>query len=134
MIITALVPVKNLDDAKSRLANVLSANERRMLADFMLSDVIEVILKISNIERVFLVGDKQLPRKPGTFIIQEKFNNGYNEAISFALEDERVASSDAILILPPSKPCIAILNPSPDDPIIFVIGTLQSSNETTLVG
>ena len=106
MIITALVPVKNLDDAKSRLANVLSANERRMLADFMLSDVIEVILKISNIERVFLVGDKQLPRKPGTFIIQEEFNNGYNEAISFALEDERVASSDAILILPSDIPLI----------------------------
>lgn len=106
MIITALVPVKNLDDAKSRLANVLSANERRMLADFMLSDVIEVILKISNIERVFLVGDKQLPRKLGTFIIQEEFNNGYNEAISFALEDERVASSDAILILPSDIPLI----------------------------
>ena len=41
MIITALVPVKNLDDAKSRLANVLSANERRLLADFMLTDVID---------------------------------------------------------------------------------------------
>ena len=76
MIITALVPVKNLDDAKSRLANVLSPNERRMLADSMLSDVIEVILKIPKIERIFLVGDKQLPRKSGPFIIQEEFNNG----------------------------------------------------------
>ena len=45
MKISALVPVKNLDTAKSRLADVLSRNERRMLADLMLSDVVEVILK-----------------------------------------------------------------------------------------
>ena len=59
MKISALVPVKNLDTAKSRLADVLSRNERRMLADLMLSDVVEVILKNPKIEG-FLVGDKQL--------------------------------------------------------------------------
>ena len=88
MKISALVPVKNLDTAKSRLADVLSRNERRMLADLMLSDVVEVILKNPKIEKVFLVGDKQLSPKSGTFIIHEKFNNGYNEAISFALRDK----------------------------------------------
>ena len=54
MKISALVPVKNLDTAKSRLADVLSRNERRMLADLMLSDVLEVILKTPKIEKVFL--------------------------------------------------------------------------------
>ncbi|GIR54834.1 MAG: hypothetical protein CM15mP62_23050 [Rhodospirillaceae bacterium] len=106
MKISALVPVKNLDTAKSRLADVLSRNERRMLADLMLSDVVEVILKNPKIEKVFLVGDKQLSPKSGTFIIQEKFNNGYNEAISFALRDKRIANSDAIVILPGDIPLI----------------------------
>ena len=106
MKISALVPVKNLDTAKSRLADVLSRNERRMFADLMLGDVLEVILKTPKIEKVFLVGDKQLSPKSGTFIIQEKFNNGYNEAISFALRDKRIANSDAIVILPGDIPLI----------------------------
>ena len=69
MKISALVPVKNLDTAKSRLADVLSRNERRMFADLMLGDVVEVILKTPKIEKVFLVGDKQLSPKSGTFIL-----------------------------------------------------------------
>ena len=40
-----------------------------MLADLMLSDVVEVILKPKNREG-FSVGDKQLSPKSGTFIIQ----------------------------------------------------------------
>ena len=106
MTISVLVPVKNLDRAKSRLADVLSRNERRAFADSMLSDVVEAILKTPKIENVFLVGDKQLSSKPGTLVIQEQFNNGYNEAISFALKDKRIANSDAILILPGDIPLI----------------------------
>ena len=41
---------------------------------------------------------------------------------------------DAMLILPPSRPCIAILKPSPGLPTIFSYGTIHSSKETTLVG
>jgi len=39
-----------------------------------------------------------------------------------------------MLILPPSKPCMAILKPDPLGPIRFSLGTLQSSNITIEVG
>ena len=45
-------------------------------------------------------------------------------------EDKAPKEQEAILILPPSKPCIAILNPSPSFPIKFLMETLQSSNIT----
>ena len=40
----------------------------------------------------------------------------------------------AILILPPSKPCIAILKPWPSLPIRFFEGILTSVRDTCLVG
>ena len=40
----------------------------------------------------------------------------------------------AIFILPPSRPCIAILKPLPSSPIRFFLWTFTSVKETNLVG
>jgi len=57
MKISALVPVKNLDTAKSRLADVLSRYERRMFADLMLGDV---VVALETIEREAIEQNKTL--------------------------------------------------------------------------
>ena len=64
----AIVPVKNLDDSKSRLSDVLSVDARRELICNLLtrtlmmlngSEVIENTIVISNDESVLQLADKQ---------------------------------------------------------------------------
>ena len=53
----ALVPLKDLVQAKSRLAGLLSPSERRALAQAMVEDVLGVLSSHSQIRRVVLVSD-----------------------------------------------------------------------------
>lgn len=50
-----LLPIKDLRNAKQRLAGVLSANERRELAEAMLADTTKAIQGTRLVERVFVV-------------------------------------------------------------------------------
>ena len=53
--ITAIVPVKTLATAKSRLARFLSASERRALVQAMLDDVLAALLAARNIAQIGVV-------------------------------------------------------------------------------
>jgi 2-phospho-L-lactate guanylyltransferase len=53
----AIVPVKDLVRAKSRLAGILAPFERRALAQAMLEDVLSVLVDIDQIAGVLLVSD-----------------------------------------------------------------------------
>ncbi|HIE20404.1 MAG TPA: 2-phospho-L-lactate guanylyltransferase, partial [Rhodospirillales bacterium] len=51
----AVVPCKKLEFAKRRLAPILSAGERRCLVSAMLSDVLDVLTKISVLSGVAVI-------------------------------------------------------------------------------
>jgi len=53
----ALVPLKDLVQAKSRLAGLLRPSERRALAQAMVEDVLSVLSRHKDIVRVTLVSD-----------------------------------------------------------------------------
>ena len=53
----ALVPVKDLVQAKSRLSGVLAPHERRALAQAMVEDVLSVLVATGNLDGVLLVSD-----------------------------------------------------------------------------
>ncbi len=53
--IAALVPVKALDQAKGRLAALLSQEERRRLALAMLEDVLRALQAVPRVEHVAVV-------------------------------------------------------------------------------
>jgi 2-phospho-L-lactate guanylyltransferase len=53
----ALVPLKDLVQAKTRLAGLLTPSERRALAQAMLEDVLHVLQKHPALQRVTLVSD-----------------------------------------------------------------------------
>jgi 2-phospho-L-lactate guanylyltransferase len=100
----AVVPVKNLDQAKSRLGPLLNAAERRGLVEAMLSDVLAALTGARGISGIFVVSDGAglVPR--GWTLIPESENRGYDEAVATALSDPRVAGADAVMVLPGDLP------------------------------
>jgi 2-phospho-L-lactate guanylyltransferase len=64
----ALVPLKDLVEAKSRLAGLLRPSERRALAQAMAEDVLTVLQRHERISRITLVSDD-----PGAGLLAEKY-------------------------------------------------------------
>ena len=104
--VAALVPVKNLDFAKSRLASILSTVERKKMVSVMLETVLSAAFKCPEITEVFIVADRYFTGVGGTTIIVEESNRGYNEAITAALDNDRLANNDAMIIIPCDLPLI----------------------------
>ena len=53
----ALLPLKDLVKAKTRLSGVLAPHERRALAQAMVEDVISVLVTLEELEGILLVSD-----------------------------------------------------------------------------
>ncbi|HNP74545.1 MAG TPA: 2-phospho-L-lactate guanylyltransferase, partial [Kouleothrix sp.] len=53
--LAAIIPVKRLGQAKSRLANILSPAERRLLVQAMLDDVLAAMLATRGVDRVGVI-------------------------------------------------------------------------------
>jgi 2-phospho-L-lactate guanylyltransferase len=64
----ALVPLKDLVQAKSRLAGLLRPSERRALAQAMVEDVLGVLARHSEIKHITLVSDD-----PGAGLLAQKY-------------------------------------------------------------
>lgn len=88
----ALVPLKDLVQAKTRLAGLLRPSERRALAQAMLEDVLQVLTAHPGIERVTLLSDDpaapMLARQWGLehWPEGEYGGSGLNEVLSRASE------------------------------------------------
>jgi len=68
----ALVPLKDLVQAKSRLAGLLRPSERRALAQAMVEDVLGVLAGHGEIVRITLVSDD-----PGASLLAQKYGAQY---------------------------------------------------------
>lgn len=117
MAVYAVVPVKKISVAKSRLSHFLSATERKSLTTAMLKDVLTA-LKASVVEEVIVVSND-----PNVRLIAEKFgvsffspgkvglNNAVEEAMAFCLARQ----ADSVLVLLADIP---LLSPKDIDTIV----------------
>ena len=121
--IVAVVPLKNLDLAKSRLAPVLDDGERRGLVETMLDDVLSALTGARSLSGIFVVSDGKGLSADGFTLITEARNRGYDEAVTTALADPRVASADAVLILPGDLP---LAKPEDIDTFIGIHGATSA--------
>lgn len=84
----ALLPLKDLVQAKTRLAGVLTPSERRALAQAMVEDVLTVLITVDELEGVLLVSDdpaaQMLARHYGVDLVEERQLGcrGLNEAVA----------------------------------------------------
>jgi 2-phospho-L-lactate guanylyltransferase len=105
-----LVPVKNLENAKERLAPVLSRAERRNLAEAMLQDVLEAVAGVNQRTRVGVVTSDPfaaaLARRHGFTIIPDPANLSESDAIAHATEHCITGGEDSTLVIPGDIPLL----------------------------
>lgn len=101
--IAALVPAKALDQAKGRLAALLSESERRELALAMLEDVVRALQDVGEIACVTVVSPDadvlEVARSLGATALPEPPSvRGINQALSYGL-DSLFPRPDALVVV-----------------------------------
>jgi 2-phospho-L-lactate/phosphoenolpyruvate guanylyltransferase len=119
----ALVPAKALDQAKGRLAELLTEHERRSLSLVMLSDVLKALNTARGVDRVFVVSpDQDILRDAERFgadpISQPPSLSGINEALKHALKVISLEEPTALLVLLGDVPAVTT------DEIEFIVRAL----------
>lgn len=106
----AIVMQKPINNAKTRLKNWLSSNERVNLVHSMLFDVINTLSKVPSIDVLCLVtSDPQaldIAKQFGIHIFSDKEANGMNNAIKFVV-DALPIDVQQLLIFPADIPLIS---------------------------
>ncbi|NTV36896.1 MAG: 2-phospho-L-lactate guanylyltransferase [Anaerolineaceae bacterium] len=110
MCVWAIVPVKPLNEGKSRLANILSIEERKKISIFMLEHTIHVLRDVRKIDQVLIVS-----RDPEVIsfsmslsvrtIVEDKVL-GLNPALNKAVSIAQAHNVSGVLILPADLPLI----------------------------
>lgn len=129
--IAALVPVKTLSQAKGRLAELLSEDERRRLALAMLEDVLAALAAVPRLDTVAVVSpDREAldrARSLGADAIEEPpSSRGVNQALSHASAELVAQGAAALLVLAADLPSAlpsdleAVLDALPDRGIALV--------------
>ena len=130
MTLWAIVPVKPLRRGKSRLAEVLSEEERLGLNSKLLTHTIDTLREIPEIEQVLVVSRDQaalsLARAHGARTVQENGAPELNIALTRATIVAKQYATRGVLIIPSDLPMIskedvsAMLDLVKDPPVVVV--------------
>ena len=100
----AIVPLKYFDDAKSRLADVLSASERQQLVRTMARDVLRALANCAYLEGILLTSREQevhsLAQEFNSEVFAEPEGSNLSESVTLAsawLEKQRNATGTLIV-------------------------------------
>jgi 2-phospho-L-lactate guanylyltransferase len=113
MNIWLIIPVKSLKESKSRLANVLTEDQRKELTCKLLLQLIEVSRQVGQIQRILIVTPdpavESLVSHHDAITLLESGTHGLNGALVES-RDYAAADADCILILPCDLPFITRLD------------------------
>jgi 2-phospho-L-lactate/phosphoenolpyruvate guanylyltransferase len=106
----ALVPVKDLTQAKARLSPLLSPAERYALAAAMLDDVVTALRQASTVERITLVTTDAralaLAAHWGFEVIDEGSGRGETGAVELAVKVCRERGASSLAVIPGDIPLL----------------------------
>lgn len=109
----AIVPVKQFEHAKTRLANYLTRLQRNELAIAMLHDTLRVLSATRAIKSVYVVTcdplAEEIAKTYGAKIVYDRFEAGTNTAMVQGLEAARSQNCAAVM-LPTDLPCLTPMN------------------------
>ena len=125
-----LVPVKNLNGAKQRLASMLSQQQRTELARAMIKDVCHALSEVPRRPRVALVTSDEyasrLARQCGFETIYDDENSGETEAIAMATQQAEKDGAEFSMVIPGDIPLVtareitAVLAAAPAEGTVLV--------------
>lgn len=129
--IWAVVPAKDLGEAKHRLAGLLSPAERQALFFAMVEDVLGALVQAPSLYRVAVVTrDPELialSRLLGVEVLEEETNRGHTQAVTWGAQMARARGAEAILTVPGDVPLITpeevemVIGARPEAPsVVFV--------------
>jgi 2-phospho-L-lactate guanylyltransferase len=111
MSIWAIIPVKPLNRAKSRLSGVLSPAERQQLAERMFRGVLQVVRTVPQVMGTLVISRDgralAIARDYGARTVQESGNPELNAALMRATQVVARWHGSAVLILPADLPLLA---------------------------
>ena len=126
----AIVPVKNFEKGKSRLASLLTVKERIKLSELFLELTLNTLTKTPVLSQVVIVSSdkraEEIVKKYEAIFLEEKKDQGVNAAV--ALADTYISENavDASIVVPQDLPLLL-----PED--IECICTAAEKNERCLV-
>jgi 2-phospho-L-lactate guanylyltransferase len=143
MTLWAIVPVKPLRRGKSRLAGVLTEEERVGLNSQLLTHTIDILREITEIEHVLVVSRDQaalsLARAHGARTVQENGAPELNVALTRATIVAKRHSTRGVLIIPSDLPMIskedvyAMLDKVKDPPVVVVAPDRKKTGTNALL-
>lgn len=111
MTTTAVIPVKQLANAKQRLSGLLSADDRGLLFSAMVRDVLTAVEACSLIDQVVVVTDdlavSELAREYGAEIRPEPEQPGLIESVTVTSEQLAMEGVATMLFLPGDVPLVS---------------------------
>jgi 2-phospho-L-lactate guanylyltransferase len=112
MNVWAIVPVKPFRDSKSRLAHILSADQRSELTGTMLRHTLDILASMPAISRTLVIsrdpGVLKLARQHGAMTYEESDKQDLNMALTRAAHITSAQKADCALILPADLPFLAV--------------------------
>lgn len=112
MSLWAIIPVKPLKNAKSRLSGVLTPEQRYEFAQAMFRHVLSVVTSVSHVTGTLVISRDTkalaIARDAGAKTIQESTVSDLNPALMRATAVVRSWRADAVLILPADLPFVNV--------------------------
>lgn len=109
--IFAIVPVKRFENSKSRLAPLLSLQERKTLAELMLDDTLATLAASGCFAEVLVVtGDlraKEIAARRGAKVLAQESDAGVNSAVALADSYSAKAGAQATIVVPQDLPLMS---------------------------
>lgn len=105
----AIIPVKNLDKAKSRLSLFLPVSERKEFCLKMLEDVLSVVNSVRNINQTVVVSnDPEVLNAAERFKVEyvKELESGLNQAVSQAIDWCCKRGAASVFVLPIDIPLV----------------------------
>ena len=126
----AIVPVKPLRRAKSRLADILTPEQRRLLAERMLRHVLQALKTVPQVLGTLVISrDSEalaIAREYGMRTVQEAGAPELNAALGRATQVVAGWGGDSVLVLPADLPLLeasdlaAMIDAGADSPVVVI--------------
>lgn len=104
-----LIPVKNLENAKQRLASHFDQSTRAALAQAMLEDVLQAVSQYGGDDVALVTSDRfamDLAARYGFAIIRDETNRSETDAIEMATREVERRGIESTLVIPGDVPLI----------------------------